>query len=104
MTMSGLESAAQLRKTVITGQGDRIVREEDVAEVIDGSEGQSNYVSIGFGPAFKGGKTDRGKIYPAVTLTFSKKEGLNSVTVAQKIIEAAKKLKQTVLPDDVQMI
>ena len=104
LTMPGLESAAQLRKTVITAKDDRIVRLEDVAKVIDGPEEQRNYVNIGFGPAFKGNKTERGRTYPAVTLSFSKKTGTNAVAVAENIIESAKKLQRTILPKDVQMI
>jgi len=104
LTMPGLESAEQVRKTVITARDDRIVRLEDVAKVTDGPEEQSNYVNIGFGPAFKGNKADRNKTYPAVTLTFSKKTGTNAVAVAANIIESAKKLQQSILPKDVQMI
>jgi multidrug efflux pump subunit AcrB len=104
LTMPGLESAEQLRKTVITAKDDRIVRLEDVAKVIDGPEEQRNYVNIGFGPAFKGDKAERGKIYPAVTLSFSKKTGTNAVAVAESIIESAKELQKTILPEDVKMI
>jgi multidrug efflux pump subunit AcrB len=104
LTTPGLENAEQLRKTVISAYGGRIVRLEDVAKVIDGPEEQRNYVNIGFGPAFKNGKANRNKTYPAVTLAFSKKKGTNAVSVAKNIIQSAEKLKHIVLPEDVQMI
>lgn len=104
LTMPGLESAEQVRKTVITAKDDRIVRLEDVAKVIDGPEEQRNYVNIGFGPASKKNMKERGRIYPAVTLSFSKKTGTNAVAVAENVIESAKKLQQTILPEDVKMI
>ena len=102
LTTPGLENAEQLRKTVISAADGKIVRLEDVAKVSDGPEEQRNYVNIGFGPAFKGKNTK--KTYPAVTLAFSKKKGTNAVAVAKDIISSAKKLKQNVLPEDVEMI
>lgn len=104
LTTPGLENAEQLRKTVISAESGRIVRLEDVAKVIDGPEEQRNYVNTGFGPAFNGTDTDKNKTYPAVTLAFSKKKGTNAVAVAKNIISSAEKLKNTVLPGDVQMI
>jgi multidrug efflux pump subunit AcrB len=104
LTTPGLENAEQLRKTVISALGGRIVRLEDVAKVTDGPEEQRNYVNIGFGPASKSGKTEKSKTYPAVTLAFSKKKGINAVAVAANIIKSAKKLQHNVLPEDVKMI
>ena len=102
LTTPGLENAEQLRRTVISAHAGRIVRLSDLAEVLDGPEEQRNYVNIGFGPASK--TKDGDKTYPAVTLAFSKKKGINAVSVAANIIESAKKLKRDVLPGDVKMI
>ena len=104
LTVPGLQTAEQLCKTVISAKEGRIVRLEDIAKVTDGPEEQSDYVNIGFGPAAKSGMANRSGTYPAVTLAFSKKTGTNAVTVADNIIEAAKKMRRSVLPEDVQMI
>jgi multidrug efflux pump subunit AcrB len=103
LTTPGLESAEQLRETVISASGDRLVRLEDVAKVIDGPEEQQYYVNTGFGPASEK-EQDLDKSYPAVTLAFSKKKGTNAVAVADNVIESAKKLCEKILPSDVQMI
>jgi multidrug efflux pump subunit AcrB len=104
LTAPGLETAEHIRKTVISSIEGRIVRLEDVAAVKDGPEEQSAYVNTGFGPASKVFKGEDGRIYPAVTLAFSKKKGTNAVAVAENIIKNAESLKGSVLPQDVRMI
>jgi multidrug efflux pump subunit AcrB len=104
LTAPGLETAEHIRKTVISSVEGRIVRLEDVAVVKDGPEEQSAYVNTGFGPASKAFKGEDGRIYPAVTLAFSKKKGTNAVAVAENIIKNAESLKGSVLPQDVRMI
>lgn len=101
ITSPALENVEQLKKTVISASGDRIVRLEDVAKVIDGPAEQTYYVDTGFGPASK--QKDKG-VYPAVTLAFSKKKGTNAVEVARNIISSAERIKAEVVPSDVEMI
>jgi len=104
LTSPGLETAEQLKKTVISAMDGRIVRLEDLAKVTDGPEEQNYYVNTGFGPASALGKPGNLKTFPAVTLAFSKKTGTNAVEVAHNIIERAQQLKAKVMPNDVQMI
>ncbi|MDD5697324.1 MAG: efflux RND transporter permease subunit [Victivallaceae bacterium] len=104
VTAPGLESAEQLRKTVIGLRAGRLIRLEDVAKVSDGPEEQWNYVNIGFGPAAKSGRPAGNGTYPAVTLAFSKKKGTNAVAVAENIIDTAEKLRRKILPEDVQLV
>lgn len=99
-----IRSLDDVKNIIVSAAGNRIVRMEDIAKIIDGPQEQEYYVDIGFGPA----SPERGKFgnrrFPAVTMAFSKKKGTNAVSVAQNIITAAEKLKKTVLPSDVTML
>ncbi len=101
ITAPGLTNADQIAKTVISTSNGRLIRLEDVATISDGPEEQSNYVNTGFGPATE---KSGGKIYPAVTIAFSKKKGTNAVQVAKNIISRAQELSKDIFPDDVKMI
>ncbi len=103
LTVPGLKSARQIADTVINAPGGRLVRLEDIAKVIDGPAEQTNYVNTGFGPA-SGIKSAKDRIYPAVTIAFSKKKGTNAVEVARNIISEAKSLGQKIFPSDVEII
>ena len=101
----GLRSVYDVEKSVIKTSSTGLVRIGDVADVVDGPAEQNNYVSIGFGPSSPAKFAKfRGKTYPAVTISFSKKRGTNAVTVAENVISEAKKLKGSVIPDDVQLV
>jgi multidrug efflux pump subunit AcrB len=64
----------------------------DVAEIIDGADQPSRYV-------WHGSKDGE---YPAVTLSISKKPGVNAADVADSVIHRAESLKGTVIPDGVE--
>ncbi len=98
-----LESAEDVRQTVITARGDQLVRIEDVAAVYDGPAEPGRYAHIGFGPAHADPAL-AGRRLPAVTLAFSKKKGTNAVTVAREVIAAAEELRGTVIPADIAML
>ena len=101
----GLDTVERVRQTVVaTDDKGGITRVEDVAEVSDGPSERTNNVNVGFGPAADVPEKFKNKTMPAVTLAFSKKKGTNAVTVAENIIKEAKKLKGTVIPDDVEFI
>jgi multidrug efflux pump subunit AcrB len=94
-----LNSAIDVKNTVIKGNNNGLVLISDIAEVKDGPKEQKSYVSIGFGPNADNIPDNlKKKSIPAVTLSFSKKPGTNAVTVAKNIIEEANKLKKRILP------
>ncbi len=100
----GLSSVESIADTVISSDGDRQVRLRDIAEVRDGPVEQDYYTNIGFGPMTPQRKQYGDKIFPAVTMAFSKKRGTNAVDVANNIIAAAEKLKGGIVPRDVKMV
>ncbi len=105
MTSSPLKSVEDVRKTVVkSGSEGGIVRVEDIASVTDGPREQDYYAEIGFGPASELPEGEKDKVFPAVTMTFSKKKGTNSVEVAKNIESAAAALGKEILPSDVRTL
>jgi multidrug efflux pump subunit AcrB len=64
----------------------------DVARIVDGADQPSRYVWHG----------NRDGEFPAVTLSVSKKPGVNAADVAESVIRRAEGLKGTVIPDGVR--
>jgi multidrug efflux pump subunit AcrB len=105
MASSSLKTVEDVRNTVVrAGSDGEIVRVEDLASVSDGPREQEYYTEIGFGPASDIQDNIKNKKFPAVTLTFSKKKGTNSVEVAKNIEMSAKEFARQIFPSDVQMI
>ena len=86
-----LETAADVRRLVVGVSGGRPVFMSDVAAVSDGPDQPSQYV-------WHGGKEGE---FPAVTLSISKKPGVNAADVAESAIARAEALKGTVIPEGV---
>lgn len=130
---SSLASIDDVRRLVIGISQGRPVKLQDVAQVRDTSAEIVDYVRHGWGPAKTFEMTeqaDTGDLEiasgavnphdkrhlkansnraaqasaPAVTLAISKQKGANSVTVAASLLEAADRLRDEVLPDDVELL
>jgi len=97
-----LESAADVKRLVVSVQGGKPVFMADVARVVDGADQPSSYVWFGGGAAAKTkGIVAQGE-YPAVTLSVSKKPGVNAADIAEAVIARASALKGSVIPDGVE--
>ena len=88
-----IESARDVQQLVVGVHGDKPVFMADVADIIDGADQPSRYV-------WHADKT-HGEL-PAVTLSISKKPGVNAADVATAVIARAEALKGTVIPDGVE--
>ena len=86
-----LETAADVKRLVVGVSGGRPVFMSDVAAVSDGPDQPSQYV-------WHGSKEGE---FPAVTLSISKKPGVNAADVAESVIHRAEALKGTVIPEGV---
>lgn len=106
ITAYPLRNIADVKNTVVkAGAEGGLVRIEDIARVYDRPQEQENYTEIGFGPAFKDAKGEiASKTFPCVTMTFSKKKGTNSVTLAEEILRNVSELRNKVFSDDVQIV
>ncbi|MCF8178678.1 MAG: efflux RND transporter permease subunit [Sulfuritalea sp.] len=87
-----IESAADVKRLVVGVFERKPVYLADVATVIDGADQPVSYVWHG----------DRKSEFPAVTLSISKKPGVNAADVAEAVIARAESLKGTVIPEGVE--
>jgi multidrug efflux pump subunit AcrB len=87
-----IESAADVKRLVVGVFEKKPVYLADVAQVVDGADQPTRYVWHG----------DRKAEFPAVTLSISKKPGVNAADVAEAVIARAEGLKGTVIPDGVE--
>ncbi len=118
-----VNDARQLRELVVGVFDGRPVFLKDVAEIEDGPEEIGSYVRYGQGPAkgftkdefFPGtslGKESAGTINdsvnntpnPAVTVAVAKKKGANAVWVADAVLKKADHLKDSIVPQDMELI
>lgn len=88
--------------------GDERVRPvylRDIADILDGPEEPASYSRISFSNNYYKIRGQKGphRDFPAVTLALSKKKGTNAVVVADEILERMKELKQSIIPEDVQV-
>ncbi|MBK9594465.1 MAG: efflux RND transporter permease subunit [Rhodocyclales bacterium] len=87
-----LETAADVKRLVVGVDAGKPVFMSDVAVISDGADQPSQYVWHG---------TKEGE-FPAVTLSISKKPGVNAADVAESVIARAEALKGTVIPEGVE--
>jgi multidrug efflux pump subunit AcrB len=87
-----IDSAADVKRLVVGVYERKPVYLADVAQVVDGADQPVRYVWHG----------DRKGEYPAVTLSISKKPGVNAADVAEAVIARAEALKGTVIPEGVE--
>ncbi len=87
-----LETAADVRALVVGVHDKKPVFMSDVAKILDGPDQPSRYVWHGA----------QGSELPAVTLSVSKKPGVNAADVAEAVIHRAESLKGTVIPEGVE--
>ncbi|MBV2235864.1 MAG: efflux RND transporter permease subunit [Sterolibacterium sp.] len=88
-----IESTADVKRLVVGVHDDRPVFMADVADILDGPDQPARYV-------WHADRT-QGEL-PAVTLSISKKPGVNAADVADAVIARAEALKGTVIPDGVE--
>ena len=119
--------ARQLSELVISVFDGRPVFLKDVARIEDGPEEIDNYVRHGWGPArgFTKGEdfpsatlgsppltnasAEQGENHsqpsqPAVTIAIAKKKGSNAVWVADDVLRQAEALRESIVPDDRELV
>ncbi len=119
-----ISSASELKELVVGVFGERPVFLKDVAEVVDGPDEIASYVRYGVGPAkgfthekFFPGTTlgakpkdaatetaDGPSSSEALTIAIAKKKGANAVWLAEEVLKNAERLKETILPEDMEMV
>ncbi|MFW6388486.1 MAG: efflux RND transporter permease subunit [Desulfohalobiaceae bacterium] len=99
------QTAQEVARTVVAGQGSGTVYLEDVASIRDGPAEPEDYTRLALSDSYRESQGLQGvpRSMPAVTLALAKKKGTNAVEVAQELLQRLKELKPKLVPEDVQI-
>ena len=89
-----LRTADDVKRVVVGASAGRPVFLGDVADVLDGPEEPSSYVSYGSGASGN---------WPAVTLSIAKRKGTNAVAVVGAVQRKVDSLRKSIVPADVNL-
>ena len=98
-----LQNAQDVGDIVVGVSNGRPIYLREVARVEAGARLPQRYVWFTPGAADAAHPDQQGQNHPAVTITVTKKPGENAVDVARGAVERLENLKNTVIPDDVQV-
>ena len=97
-----IENAEELSNLVIgINQGSPLYLKQ-VAEVVDGPEIPSQYVSFGYGDINEKHAAFKGE-YPAATLSVAKRRGADAMKISDQILNKLELLKKDLIPSDVHV-
>ncbi|WP_372638610.1 efflux RND transporter permease subunit, partial [Fodinibius sp.] len=98
------KSADEVRNVVVDVQNGDPIYLKSIADIRDGPEESSEYVSYGIGyeKARESG-LNRGESYPAVTISIAKRSGADAMNIAEKIENKVGQLEGTLIPSDVNV-
>lgn len=98
-------SADEVRRQVVGVHEGRPIYVSDIAQVTDGPNDEVDTFSrFSFGPADPRSKAPGAGYMPAVTIAVAKKKGTNAVEVAHSVIDRVERIRQSVLPADVEVV
>ncbi|RZT95967.1 multidrug efflux pump subunit AcrB [Ancylomarina subtilis] len=97
-----IENAEELSNLVVGVNSGSPVYLKQVAEVLDGPEIPSQYVSFGYGKVNDKHAAFKGE-YPAVTLSVAKRRGADAMKIADQILNKLELLKKDLIPSDVHV-
>ena len=96
-------SVEQIRNTIVGTNGQNIVYLHQVAQVEDGPEETTDYVSFAYGSAMPDAMDSHPDSYAAVTLSIAKKPGSDAMGLADKIIRKVDHMRQDVITQDIHV-
>ncbi|MDZ7715189.1 MAG: efflux RND transporter permease subunit [Balneolaceae bacterium] len=98
------KSAEEVRNLVVDVKDGDPIYLNSIAEINDGPEEPSEYVSygIGYDKASKAG-LNAGESFPAVTISVAKRSGADAMHIAEQVQEKVSKLQGQLIPADVQI-
>jgi len=106
-TGSFLKDIGDVERVVVGIFEDRPVYLRDIALITDGPSETDQYVFFGTGSAAKEKDitiNDHQKgVYPAVTLTLSKRKGTNAISVANNVLARVEEARGTIIPNNIHM-
>lgn len=97
-----LKTTTDVENLVVGVQQNQPIYLKQIANIIDGPEIPSKYVSFGFGGATENVSKYPSE-YPAVTISVAKRKGADAMKIADVIIAKVDHLKSNLIPDDVHV-
>ncbi|PKQ66918.1 multidrug transporter AcrB [Labilibaculum manganireducens] len=97
-----LENSEDVSNLVVGVYNGSPIYLKQVAEVVDGPEVPSQYVSFGYGKINEAKEAAKGN-YPAVTISVAKRRGADAMKVAEQILTKIAVLEQELIPADVHV-
>lgn len=97
-----LENSEDVANLVVGVYNGSPIYLKQVAQVIDGPEVPSEYVSFGYGKINEAKELLKGE-YPAVTISVAKRRGADAMKVAEQILAKITVLEQELIPSDVHV-
>lgn len=97
-----IENAEELSNLVVGVNNGSPVYLKQLAQVNDGPEIPSQYVSFGYGDVNEKQAAFKGE-YPAVTLSVAKRRGADAMKIADQILNKLELLKKDLIPSDVHV-
>lgn len=93
----------QVRQTIVGMNGQNVVYLHQIADITDGPEEPSDYVSFSYGAAKPEKMEKHPDSYAAVTMSIAKKTGSDAMGLADKVIEKMEYLKKDVITNDIHV-
>ncbi|MBI9059402.1 MAG: efflux RND transporter permease subunit [Labilibaculum sp.] len=97
-----LENSEDVANLVVGVYKESPIYLKQVAQVIDGPEIPSQYVSFGYGNVNEAKEFAKGE-YPAVTISVAKRRGADAMKVAEQILTKITALEKDLIPSDVKV-
>jgi multidrug efflux pump subunit AcrB len=100
-----LTQVSEIKNLILRSDGEKIVRLQDVADVIDAPPTErTQMVRFSFGPADSRFAATNGMQMAAISIAIAKQPGVNSVPLALALRERVKKMQTNWLPQDVHVV
>ena len=97
-----LETSADVENLIVGTQQNQPVYLRQVADIVNGPELPSSYVSHGFGQGSESASTFKSE-YPAVTIAIAKRQGADAMKIADVVLSKVDDLRATLIPDEVHV-
>ena len=97
-----LETSADVENLIVGTQQNQPVYLRQVADIVNGPELPSSYVSHGFGQGSKSASKFTSE-YPAVTIAIAKRQGADAMKIADVVLSKVDDLRSNLIPDEVHV-
>ncbi|WP_420579703.1 efflux RND transporter permease subunit [Reichenbachiella sp.] len=98
-----IKNAVELENLVVGVQRNSPIYLRQVAQVLDGPEEASEYVTYGYGQASISEQAKMPLDYSAVSLSVAKRRGADAMQIASQVLDKIEKLKGDLIPSDVNV-